>query len=48
MGTMTVETIQMRHRTARAGSVQQIISSMFYENVFTLENSAQFSKKLFK
>jgi hypothetical protein len=40
METMTVETTQMRDRTARTGSVQQIISSMFYENVFNLENSA--------
>jgi nucleoside diphosphate kinase len=41
MGTMTVETTQMKPRTAGTGNVQQIISSMYYVMVLNLESSIQ-------
>jgi hypothetical protein len=41
MGTMTVETTQMKPRTAKTGNVQQIISSMYYIMVLNLECSIQ-------
>jgi hypothetical protein len=45
METMTAEITQMRPRTARIGSVQQIISSRWYKKI---EKNAQESESLLK